>query len=88
MQYKSLLVAGPLALLFPGCAAIPSDSAVTVTPASPTAEAQLLALLTEQQASWNGGDIDGFMSAYWNSPELRFASGGTVTYGWQETRDR
>ncbi len=88
MQYKPLLIAGALALLFPGCAAIPPDSAVTVTPASPTAEAQLLALLTDQQASWNAGDIDGFMSAYWNSPELRFASGGTVTYGWQETRDR
>lgn len=88
MQYKSLLVAGALALSLPGCAAIPPSSEATVTPASPTAEAQLLALITDQQTSWNAGDIDGFMSAYWNSPELRFASGGTVTYGWQETRDR
>ena len=25
------------------------------------------------------------METYWKSPELRFASGGKVTFGWQET---
>ena len=28
------------------------------------------------------------MEGYAKIPTLRFASGGTVTYGWQETRDR
>lgn len=88
MQYKPLLIAGTLALSFSGCAAIPPDSASTITQASPSMEARLLEVIKDQQTSWNAGHIDGFMSAYWNSPELRFASGGTVTYGWQETRDR
>ena len=51
-------------------------------------EDEILSVLSAQQAAWNSGDIDGFMSGYWESPELRFASGGSVTYGWQETLDR
>jgi ketosteroid isomerase-like protein len=45
-------------------------------------------LLTEQSAAWNRGDIPAFMAGYWNSPELRFASGGKVTRGWQPTLER
>lgn len=45
-------------------------------------------LLTAQDAAWNRGDIDAFMDGYWKSPELRFASGGKVTRGWQATNER
>lgn len=45
-------------------------------------------LLENQDAAWNAGDIEGFMDGYWVSPELRFASGGTVTRGYQETLQR
>lgn len=45
-------------------------------------------ILQEQAAAWNSGDIDGFMSHYWKSPNLSFSSGGDTTYGWQATRDR
>jgi len=45
-------------------------------------------VLTEQSAAWNRGDIDGFMAHYWKSDELRFASGGNVTRGWQPTLER
>ncbi len=45
-------------------------------------------LLNEQSAAWNRGDIPAFMSGYWKSPELRFASGGNVTRGWQPTLER
>jgi hypothetical protein len=55
---------------------------------SETEEDLILDVLMTQQEAWNAGDIDGFMSGYWVSPELRFASGGTVTKGWQATRDR
>ena len=41
-----------------------------------------------QDAAWNRGDIDAFMEGYWKSPELRFASGGNVTRGWDETNAR
>lgn len=49
---------------------------------------QIEALLMAQDKAWNVGDIDAFMDGYWNSPELRFASGGTVTNGWSETNKR
>lgn len=51
-------------------------------------EIAIRAVLAAQAAAWNRGDIDGFMQGYWNSPELRFLSGGQVTRGWQATRDR
>lgn len=44
--------------------------------------------LTMQSAAWNQGDIDAFMQDYWQTDDLRFASGGTVKYGWQTARDR
>lgn len=46
------------------------------------------AVLTAQQTAWNAGDIPGFMAYYWHDEQLRFASGGTVTTGWQATLDR
>ena len=46
------------------------------------------AVLHAQADAWNRGDIDRFMDGYAKTPELRFASGGTVTRGWQETLAR
>ncbi len=46
------------------------------------------AVLLTQQAAWNRGDIDGFMAGYVQSDDLRFASGGTITYGWKTTLER
>lgn len=45
-------------------------------------------VLAEQATAWNRGDLDGFMAGYAKLPTLRFASGGNVTRGWQETLDR
>lgn len=53
-----------------------------------TVETQIIAVLKRQQAAWNAGNIDAFMTGYWNSPELRFASGGTVTRGFEPTLNR
>lgn len=50
--------------------------------------AAIEAVLTAQQAAWNRGDIDAFMEGYARSEGLRFASGGTVTRGWQSTLER
>jgi ketosteroid isomerase-like protein len=49
---------------------------------------EVRALLEAQAAAWNRGDIEGYMQGYWNSPELRFATGGTVTRGFQPTLAR
>jgi ketosteroid isomerase-like protein len=45
-------------------------------------------VLDKQVAAWNRGDLQGFMEGYWNSAELSFYSGGTKTFGWQQTIDR
>lgn len=53
-----------------------------------TDEGQIRALLMAQDVAWNRGDIDAFMDGYWKNDALRFASGGTVTRGWEETNRR
>lgn len=45
-------------------------------------------LLADQQLAWNRGDLEGYMSGYWRSPELTFFSGASVTRGWQPTLER
>jgi ketosteroid isomerase-like protein len=51
-------------------------------------ENDILAVMTTQAAAWNRGDIDSFMQGYWRSEKLIFASGDSVTRGWQPTLDR
>jgi ketosteroid isomerase-like protein len=46
------------------------------------------AVLDKQVEAWNRGDLEGFMAGYWNSPDLVFQSGATLTRGWQATRER
>lgn len=46
------------------------------------------AVLSDQAAAWNRGDISTFMEGYWQSEELQFASGGTIAKGWQTTKTR
>lgn len=48
----------------------------------------ILSVLEAQEKAWNNGDIEGFMAGYLKSDQLRFASGGDITLGWQETLNR
>lgn len=48
----------------------------------------ILATLMAQAAAWNEGDLDGFMSAYWNSDDLKFVSGVNITRGFSATQKR
>ena len=41
--------------------------------------------LQNQARAWNAGDIDLFMEDYWQSADLRFASGGDINKGWDVT---
>src|SRR4051812_31053621 len=45
------------------------------------------AVLSQQAAAWNRGDIDAFMRHYWNSDELTFSSRGQTTRGWTPTKE-
>ena len=56
--------------------------------AAPAEAGQVRAVLDRQVQAWNRGDLEGFMTGYWRSPELVFQSGSTVTRGWQATLDR
>lgn len=51
-------------------------------------ERDIRRVLSAQTAAWNNGDIKAFMASYWASPELRFASGGSIERGWTPTLER
>ena len=65
-----------------------SARAADAPPARPAATAEILQVLQFQAAAWNRGDLDAFMQTYAPVSDLRFASGGSVTYGWQPTLER
>lgn len=56
--------------------------------ANADAETDIRHVITAQQSAWNRGDIAGYMQGYWQSPQLRFASGGSITHGYDETLQR
>jgi hypothetical protein len=88
MKLKLIFASLALAGLAAGCTVNLNVNDTQLLGTSETNEDRILAVLEMQQAAWNSGDIPGFMSGYWQSPDLRFASGGTVTKGWQQTLDR
>ncbi len=45
-------------------------------------------VLRTQQAAWNRGDLEAFMTGYWKSENLTFFSGVNERAGWQATMDR
>ena len=45
-------------------------------------------MLRASAASWNGGDLAGFLDDYWNSDELTFSGAQGVTRGWADVRSR
>ena len=46
------------------------------------------AVLDRQVADWNKGDLDAFLTGYWNSPKVVFQSGGQRHVGWSAMRER
>lgn len=56
--------------------------------ASPNAADEIRSVLAMQQDAWNGGNLEAFMSGYWNSPELTFFSGARESKGWQAALER
>ena len=61
--------------------AVPADAAST-------AKAAIGRVLDDQTAAWNRGDLDGFLTGYWDSPKVVFMSGGTRHDGFAAMRDR
>ena len=61
-------------------AALPFATAQTSSP-TPAPTAAITALLTQQAADWNRGNLDAFASGYKNSPDILFM-GRTVEHGY------
>jgi ketosteroid isomerase-like protein len=80
---RTRIFAGIVVLLL--CAGV---EATQKKPKEPKAAEAIRTLLDKQVADWNRRDLEGFMSAYWQTTELSFYSGGTKTYGWQQTIER
>jgi ketosteroid isomerase-like protein len=59
-----------------------------LAPKSPSEDEAVKALLLQQQADWNRGDVTAFMHGYWNSPQLTFASSTNFTRGWKPVLER
>ena len=49
---------------------------------------QIRFVMDKQIAGWNSGNVDSFMLGYAQFDSLRFASGGSVTYGWKNMLER
>ena len=64
-----------------------SGTPFTNTLAQDKGEQQIRALMQQQTAAWNQGDISGFMQTYWRSDSLMFIGKSGLTYGWQATLD-
>lgn len=47
-----------------------------------TDQAAVEGVLHAQQAAWNRGDVDAFLTGYWHSPELTFSGSSGVSRGW------
>jgi len=69
------------------CAAVLSRPS-TASSADPSDESQIRAVLDMQTTAWNRGDIDTFMTGYWNSEQTEFIGANGIAHGWQAVLDR
>lgn len=91
MKRPAALLLG--AFILAGCASYSAGPGSNYLPSGATYtlgqdEITIRAVLKAQAAAWNRGDIDGFLTGYWQSDELRFASGGDVTKGYDRIAER
>ena len=75
-----------LPTLFMACALTPT-AADKAQPAK-DADAAIRKVLDDQVAAWNKGDLDAFMTGYWDSPDLFFISGGKSLKGFKALKER
>ena len=61
---------------------------LTSSDANESESTQIRALLDQQTAAWNRGDIEAFMVGYWKSEETEFVGASGVSRGWQALLDR
>lgn len=72
-----------LVLALIACAAAPPHA----RPSAADDRAAITAVINDQSAAWNRGDLTGYMAGYARTPALIFTSGGKVRRGWQAAFD-
>jgi ketosteroid isomerase-like protein len=82
----SLLLVFAFGHLYFSAQSAPVVAKTQVAAADPSPE--IRAVLAEQQAAWNRGDIRGFLQGYWNSPELTFAGSEGIIRGYDGLLER
>lgn len=51
-------------------------------------EKQMIAALRQMEMDWNSGNLDAFLTGYWNNPSFAFVAGTKASHGWKATRQR
>lgn len=54
----------------------------------PGVKERVKAVLDEQAAAWNAGDLERFVKTYWDSDRLTFYSGGSIQKGRRQVLER
>jgi len=83
--------AGKLVLLFAAATlltVVMPTRGTTSAQAATSAGTAIRKLLNEQVSAWNRGDVDEFLTGYWNSEQTVFAGSQGITRGWQGLRER
>ena len=86
LKTRYVLAAFVLTALTVGAFAASRSTQAPASAASPAQ--QIRTVMDKQVVAWNNHDLEGFMSSYWNSPELTFYSGPDKFAGWQTAIDR
>jgi ketosteroid isomerase-like protein len=60
----------------------------TAATADSSPESEIRALIETQAGAWNRGDIDSFVTAYWNSDQTAFVGAKGLTRGYQAVLER
>ncbi|MGB7283224.1 MAG: nuclear transport factor 2 family protein [Candidatus Acidiferrum sp.] len=79
-SYRWPLAGVALILLF--VLGVRTGKQTKATEAHQADKAAIQAVLNAQQAAWNRGDVDAFLTGYWHSPELTFSGSGGISRGW------
>lgn len=59
-----------------------------IAASAPDARDEIRSLLDRQATDWNRGDLDGFLTGYWNSDQTAFVGSQGILHGWQALLER
>ena len=79
---STVLVNSALGLLCASFALAQGRAPANPSEAHEVGRAAIHSVLQAQQEAWNRGNVDAFLTGYWQSPELTFSGSSGVSRGW------